>query len=212
MSIHQSTGVNKRKLLARTTKKNIKEAALKLFEQYGFDIVTIEDIAKEAGVSKGSFYVYYSSKDEILVKEYKKIDNYYEDVIKIIPVGTPVLDQIRILSAAVFDSCAKMGLHIIRVMYINQISQKVSGGEDPEGKFLNDQSRLLFRKLNEICEQGIKTGVIKPGITAEAVVAALTRVYHGTLYDWCLHDGDFDLEKDGARNIEILLCGLTKKE
>ena len=42
------------------------DAAERLFVARGVDEVTVADIAVEAGVSKGSFYVYFASRDELL--------------------------------------------------------------------------------------------------------------------------------------------------
>ena len=44
----------------------IKSSALKLFSQKGYLVTTVESIAKEAGISKGSVYSYFSTKEEIL--------------------------------------------------------------------------------------------------------------------------------------------------
>lgn len=46
----------------------IVEAALKLFKEKGFSAVRIADIAREAGVGKGTVYEYFSSKEELLQK------------------------------------------------------------------------------------------------------------------------------------------------
>jgi len=61
------------------TKNAIMESALRLFEARGFDIVTIVDITKEAKVAKSSFYTYFSTKSDIIVDEFLKIDGYYHE-------------------------------------------------------------------------------------------------------------------------------------
>lgn len=43
----------------------ILEVAATLFERYGYKKTTIEDIAQEAGIGKGSVYLRFSSKEEI---------------------------------------------------------------------------------------------------------------------------------------------------
>jgi TetR/AcrR family acrAB operon transcriptional repressor len=43
----------------------ILEAASKLITHYGFDKTTMEEIAREAGVSKGALYLIWSSKDQL---------------------------------------------------------------------------------------------------------------------------------------------------
>ena len=42
------------------------EAARKLFHQFGFKKVSMDEIAKEAGVTKKTIYMYFSSKEELL--------------------------------------------------------------------------------------------------------------------------------------------------
>ena len=44
----------------------ISEKALELFAEHGYEATSISMIAKEAGVSKGLIYNYFSSKEEIL--------------------------------------------------------------------------------------------------------------------------------------------------
>jgi AcrR family transcriptional regulator len=48
-------------------RNEILDYAVKLFAQKGFYQTTIDDIAKEAGVSKGAVYTYFSSKEEIFL-------------------------------------------------------------------------------------------------------------------------------------------------
>ncbi len=51
---------------AKTTKEKITEAALRLFETYGYNKVTVDKIVQESGTSKGGFYHHFKSKDELL--------------------------------------------------------------------------------------------------------------------------------------------------
>ena len=58
------TSLQKRKqLLVRDA---IWDAAIELFDKNGFDETTVDDIAKAAGVSRRSFFRYFSSKDDLL--------------------------------------------------------------------------------------------------------------------------------------------------
>lgn len=55
----------KRKKEKENKKNNILRAARKLFFDRGFKSVTVDSIAAKAGVSKGSVYLYFDSKEEI---------------------------------------------------------------------------------------------------------------------------------------------------
>ncbi len=50
------------------TREKIIAAAMRLFAKKGFDKTTVEEIVAEAGVAKGTFYLYFKSKDD-LIKE-----------------------------------------------------------------------------------------------------------------------------------------------
>ena len=45
--------------------KEILEAALKLFTERGFAATRLEDVAKQAGVTKGTLYLYFTNKEEL---------------------------------------------------------------------------------------------------------------------------------------------------
>ena len=48
-------------------KESLWHAALELFEARGYDTTTVEEIAEQAGISRRTFFRYFSSKDEIVV-------------------------------------------------------------------------------------------------------------------------------------------------
>ena len=48
------------------TRREIAESALGLFVRHGYEAVSVEAIAEEAGVSLRTFYRYFSAKDEVL--------------------------------------------------------------------------------------------------------------------------------------------------
>ncbi|WNF25060.1 TetR/AcrR family transcriptional regulator [Mesobacillus jeotgali] len=48
-------------------KEKITEHSIKLFEKKGFSETSIQDIVDSIGVTKGSFYYYFSSKEELLM-------------------------------------------------------------------------------------------------------------------------------------------------
>lgn len=66
-------------------KKLLIEAGLKLFSSKGFYTTSVQEIAQEAGVSKGAFYIHFESKEDLLLAIYK----YY------IEAFTEQMDQIQ---------------------------------------------------------------------------------------------------------------------
>lgn len=64
MTADTSVRVRRRRKHARA--EELRDAALALFVEQGFDATLTEDIAARAGVSKGTLYLYYPSKEKLL--------------------------------------------------------------------------------------------------------------------------------------------------
>ncbi len=58
-------------------KKRIIEVALKLINDNGYDNVSVAEITKQAGVSKGAFYIHFKSKEDLIEQE---INLFYDDL------------------------------------------------------------------------------------------------------------------------------------
>src|SRR5437763_2393957 len=55
------------------TRENILTSALKLFRQKGFELTTMRDIAKAAGLSLGASYYYFKTKEAIVMAYYDRV-------------------------------------------------------------------------------------------------------------------------------------------
>lgn len=59
--------VVKRHYKEKAMKRKITDKSIELFERKGFTQTSIQDIVDELGVTKGTFYYYYSSKEQLLM-------------------------------------------------------------------------------------------------------------------------------------------------
>ena len=64
----------------RDVKSRIVSAAWQLFYEKGYNGTTVDDIIALSGTSKGSFYYYFSTKDELLNSLSMILDDYYEEL------------------------------------------------------------------------------------------------------------------------------------
>lgn len=96
--------------MANFTRKAIKEAFLKLLEQYPLAEITIKDIVEECGINRNSFYYHYQDLPA-LVEEIIK-----EDADKIIRTYPSVTSIVECFDAATeFASCRKKAImHMYR--------------------------------------------------------------------------------------------------
>ncbi|MBP9479694.1 MAG: TetR/AcrR family transcriptional regulator [Sebaldella sp.] len=67
--------------LKEEKKKNIIEQSRELFKEKGYNETKVEDITKALGISKGSFYTYFKSKEEVLIEILKKLCAEYIDAL-----------------------------------------------------------------------------------------------------------------------------------
>src|ERR1044072_6877104 len=58
---------------SKQTKEKIIQAAIQLFQDRGYEKTTSNDIAAEAGVSVGSFYVYFTDKLQLLLTIFDRL-------------------------------------------------------------------------------------------------------------------------------------------
>ncbi|HKU72547.1 MAG TPA: TetR/AcrR family transcriptional regulator [Pyrinomonadaceae bacterium] len=71
------SAVNTRKMVAIAPKEAVKDAILdatdRLLALYGYRKMTVEDIAVEAGIGKGTIYLHFSSKEEVVLSHIDRI-------------------------------------------------------------------------------------------------------------------------------------------
>ncbi len=78
-----------------TSRRELELIALRLFTDQGFDSTTIEQIAAQAGVSKRTFFRYFSSKANVLWSEFDSEVGTIRVALAGVPAGVPMMDAIR---------------------------------------------------------------------------------------------------------------------
>lgn len=144
-------------------------AAIDLFVEHGFAATRLEDVARRAGVSKGTLYLYYTNKEEL----FKAVVR--ESIL-------PFLGQAE-LSVAEFDGHSADLLRSVVKNWSSQIGQSKASGlgklmlaeavNFPElAKFYRDEvmSRTT-RMISSILERGISRGDFR-----SVDIAQMTRV------------------------------------
>jgi mycofactocin system transcriptional regulator len=78
-----------------TSRRELELIALRLFTDQGFEATTIEQIAAEAGVSKRTFFRYFSSKASVLWSEFDHEVDTIRAALAQVPADVPMMDAIR---------------------------------------------------------------------------------------------------------------------
>lgn len=72
----------------------LEEAALSLFEERGYDGTTVEDIADRAGVTKRTFFRYFSDKREVLFVGGPRFQALFTDALAQVPPDVPPMEAV----------------------------------------------------------------------------------------------------------------------
>ncbi|MBN1382188.1 MAG: TetR/AcrR family transcriptional regulator [Deltaproteobacteria bacterium] len=129
-------------------------ATLRLVSEHGFHGTSIAMIYKEAGVSAGSVYHYFSSKDELVVELYKELKKKIAKEVRINDDDDVPLRQ-KIWEA--WDQIIRYEIeNSIESTFLAQFSKSPYCTMEIEREVFID-----YRKIMELFERGIKEMVIK---------------------------------------------------
>jgi mycofactocin system transcriptional regulator len=78
-----------------TSSRELRQIALRLFVENGFEATTIDQIAGEAGVSERTFFRYFTSKSSVLWTEFDAEVAAIRDALAAVPDGMPMMEAIR---------------------------------------------------------------------------------------------------------------------
>lgn len=201
-SVMAENKMTPRKEQAAKTRKEIFDTAIELFDRKGYENVSINEICEKAGVSTGAFYHHFNAKDQILMEEFLKADDFYQDLAKKLAGIDDYREKLRVFTAATMRFLADMGLKRLKVTYHTQI------GPDKKASYLGNEKRALYSIMEALYREGQEKGEVRQDLPVEDIARLTIHCYRGIVYDWCLADGSFDLVKTGEEMIDILTYGV----
>ncbi|WP_416201251.1 MAG: TetR family transcriptional regulator [Thermocaproicibacter melissae] len=185
--------VTSRTLQAMATKKRIYECGISLMKKYGYENITIEQIAKKAKVSVGTYYHYFQSKFDLFVEIYRQGDKYFKDKIPALRNRTKnCKERISEYFALYAQLALKDGLAMVRNLYV------------PTNKMFLTHGRAMQDLLMDILREGQKNGELPPEADVCKITETLFVAARGVIFDWSLHDGSNDLVADMRNMIDRL--------
>lgn len=199
-----------RKMQAVESKKKIFKCADELFRQYGFEDVTVDDIMEKVGMSKGAFYVHFTSKDALLtsyISEYvNQADMSYETILESSSDDTAVSDILLKIVTQIADNITEnVGYDRIKIAYRIQLEKTV------DTDMLLNHDRQIYRTFSTLIGRGMQKGEFRTNIPAESVADHLIMAIRGATYEWCIRYPDFNLKNHLLQHFQILLCGIKKR-
>jgi AcrR family transcriptional regulator len=192
---------NRRERKKQETRNKIFNTAMTLFQDRGYDATTIDMIAEQADVARGTVFLHFPSKEAIL-------SHWGDDLIEEIENRREEWD--------LPDRNCKQKIYELFRLSIDESRESfplvkvwVKSTLATPSALLRSQSALR-QLLAELLEEGQEVGRLKQ--TIDPIIAAnmLENIYLHALYDWVLSEGDWPIEEILATKIEYLFGGLAE--
>ncbi|TWF44426.1 TetR family transcriptional regulator [Chitinophaga polysaccharea] len=174
----------------------ILEAALKRFKRFGLSKTTMEEIARDLEISKGSLYYYFSDKESIYVAVVERmIADCFLDMsayVETAPTITAIIDRYLALKE-------KMLLEYHFLFGVNEWIKDVPSSLMRQTIELLQQVEISF--LSATIAKGVENGELHEGTDPELTAQLLVNVLFGLWVIWCKWQAaGFDPhDKDGLK-------------
>jgi AcrR family transcriptional regulator len=91
--------VSAREQQREETRRRLYESALAIFRRDGVAAARTDDIAKAAGVSRGSFYFHFPTKEHVLLERMTETEREICAAVERLPEGAPFFEVLRVVNA-----------------------------------------------------------------------------------------------------------------
>jgi AcrR family transcriptional regulator len=187
-------------------KNQILEAALAVFARLGFHASRMDDIAAEAGLSKGALYLYYKSKDAIIAallkyfftQEFKHLQKFVEA-----DRQEPIAEQLLQLTRQ-FGSAMQW---MTRLMPISFEFYALAGRDREVRQFLQEYFKTYRSGLALLIQRGVERGEFHT-VDAETTAITLTAVYEGLALLFFVDSQAFQWPEQAETAVRLLIAGL----
>jgi AcrR family transcriptional regulator len=191
------------KRVPRRRRAEVLEAAVRVFHAKGYDATSIQDIADEVGILKGSIYYYITSKEDVLFEILKEV---HEEALKAVQDASAVdgnsLQKIRgfVTTLARFnaDNPARMGIFLHDFRSLSESRRK---------EIVRERDRY-DRMLRKLITEGQDEGLVCPDVDPKLATLAIMGMIN-TIYQWYLPTGRLQAKYIGSVYAGLVIRSLA---
>jgi len=183
-------------------RSQILEAAAICFARNGFSRTTMDDVVRESGLSKGSLYRFFASKDEVLLSIFDEFEKHTLAVLEEDAEEASALERLNRCGQAAVGLLASQSE--LRNTWIDFFSLPASR------KRLQEMYRHARRQLSRVIRQGIDSGEIN-SVDPAAVAAGILGTIEGLLLQ-AIVDSEFNPRPHWTGMWNLLETGLRRTE
>ena len=191
-----SPSAGRRERKKRDARERLYETALRLFRTRGYDATSVQTIADEADVAKGTFFNYFATKEHILAEYH---DRMAAEVLEAVESRRHRSAEEAVQS--VLGECAAyavndpaIGRVLLRVMFAGDVLMDADRRNEER----------LQRYLQGCVEEGVARGELRPDLDVPLFLSMLVGLLSSTVTEWVVGDAAFDLEGTLRRKIDLL--------
>ena len=190
--------------MKKTAKKQrIQDAAIKVLANNGYYGTTVSQIAKAAGVADGTLYLYFTNKDDLLLKIMEEImERFIEEGLEILERAASPIDRLKAIAQ----------LHLRKLGADQDLACIFQIELRHNAKMMKFFSENKLRRYFSIVEDIIRDAQSQGQIRAEINPWMTAKILYGALDEmatnWVLRKKDYDLESMAKPTLDILLNGM----
>jgi AcrR family transcriptional regulator len=206
MGVEMAGAIRARRKAERPSE--ILEAAFEEFVLHGYAATRLEDVAARAGVTKGTIYVYFESKErlfEVLAQECgKEVHTCFAPLLE--DESVPTADSMRANLASLFHSCAndRHSREFLRLL-ISEAKRFPGLVDEHFESFIAP----ALEKLKQDMQRGIETGAFRAGPAVDFPELLMGPAL--SLHIWTLLFADrrpLDIERYIETAVDLIMNGL----
>ncbi|MBT2648449.1 TetR/AcrR family transcriptional regulator [Bacillus sp. ISL-34] len=195
----------KKQLRGEKTREKILKISLKLFSEKGYDKVTVDEIVKKSGTSKGSFYQHFSAKSDIFLVRFIEVEDYYREVFHSFPVDMDATEKLFIFIRKLMRILEEeMGKDLMKVIYSSALNSK-------EHTYFLNSNRSLFQIIRSLVEEAKEQNDIGNDQSVNEISQLITQSLMGIIYHWGLNNSEQSLESLSIPLTKTIINGLKTK-
>jgi TetR/AcrR family acrAB operon transcriptional repressor len=204
--------VRRTKEEAAITRGSVLKAGLAVFSRKGYAAATLDDVAREAGVTRGAIYWHFGGKAELynaLLAAYSARGN--RIVQKAIGEGGTLPEVLRRVFVRLLEA-VESDDELRSVMELSLFkSERTPELASSQSQHI-ENGRALLAGIAEAMRQGIASGELRQDVDPVELARAFLALQHGAVYLWLLDPQSFSLASSAGSLAEVFIQGITKKD
>lgn len=189
--------LTKQQKKSKETKERIFKAAKEILQRNGYENLSIKNICEEAGVSNGSFYHHFKTKDDLL--------SYY--IVAQPASNTALLDIPQNKEEAIN---AIVDVYLNYAAYCKELGPDfVAGYYTPRNQALNPDIRTErpypIVTVQQYLEKAVSANAIELKLTIPEIVDDIRMLVIGNAFEWGMRNGVVDMGVNMKRSLSHYL-------